>query len=66
MSICFSFGNGGFGFLGDALPVNAMEAKSRLLQSYDEIVTIRKTFLFPPKGPYHEMRKRLKFSARMS
>jgi hypothetical protein len=28
-------------FSGDSLSVNAMEAKGRLLQSYDENVTIR-------------------------
>jgi len=42
MSIYFSFGDDGFGFSeGTLFSVNEIEAKSRLLQSYDELVTIR-------------------------
>jgi hypothetical protein len=44
VSICFSFSDGFFGCLGDSLPVNALEAKDRLLQLDDEKVTIQQTF----------------------
>jgi hypothetical protein len=41
VSICFSFDDDGFGFLRGLAISNEMETKNRLLQAYDEIVTIR-------------------------
>jgi hypothetical protein len=42
VNICFSFSDDGFWLSeGDAVPVNGMQAKNRLLQTYDETVTIR-------------------------
>ena len=41
MSMCFSLGDVVFGALWGFLPVRARQARGRLLQPYDEIVTIR-------------------------